>query len=301
MTGKHHITVCICTYKRPEYLKRLLEELEKQETDNLFHYSIIIVDNDNYQAAERTVLSYSQGSKMNIKYFIEPEQNIALARNKAVEMATGDYLSFIDDDEFPGERWLLELYKAMLFYQADGVLGPVLPLYEREPPKWVLKGHFFERPNHETGEILPWKNTRTGNVLFRKDLFEKEGPWFNPNHGSGGEDRDFFRKKINENRVFLWCNEAPVYEAVPPVRWERSFMIKRAFLRGKVAFENSSNRHLNMVKSLFASILYTVGLPVFFIFGQHIFMKYLIRNCHHIGSVLTGLKLNIVKEKYVTG
>ena len=35
------------------------------------------------------------------------KQNIALARNKAIENAKGDFIAFIDDDEFPLDQWLL--------------------------------------------------------------------------------------------------------------------------------------------------------------------------------------------------
>ena len=57
MSPKHHICVCICTYKRPTYLIRLLNELEKQETEGLFDYSIVIVDNDRSESAKQAVES----------------------------------------------------------------------------------------------------------------------------------------------------------------------------------------------------------------------------------------------------
>src|SRR5207245_10546140 len=44
-----HITVCVCTYKRPHYLKRLLGELGNQDTSGLFTYSIVVADNDHLQ------------------------------------------------------------------------------------------------------------------------------------------------------------------------------------------------------------------------------------------------------------
>ena len=41
-----HICVCVCTYRRPLPLKRLLLELNRQETGDSFTYSIVVVDND---------------------------------------------------------------------------------------------------------------------------------------------------------------------------------------------------------------------------------------------------------------
>src|SRR5215469_9249606 len=41
-----HICVCICTYKRPGPLQRLLKGLEGQETQGLFSFSVVVADND---------------------------------------------------------------------------------------------------------------------------------------------------------------------------------------------------------------------------------------------------------------
>lgn len=299
MVKKHHICVCICTYKRPEYLHRLLAELGNQETEGLFSYSIVIVDNDRDESAKQVVESYAHESKVSITYYMQPEQSIALTRNKAVEHATGDFLGFIDDDEFPVKHWLLELYKAINKYKVDGILGPVLPDYEKKPPKWVLKGHFFDRPTHPSGHVLNWENTRTGNALLKRVLFKEDSVWFDPKHGSGGEDRDFFRRKIENGHAFVWCNEAPVFETVPPERWKRIVMMKRALIRGKVAFESSKTNYSSIIKSVSAITIYTLGIPLFLILGHHIFMTYLIKNCDHLGKIFAAIGIDIVKEKYI--
>lgn len=299
MFSNDHICVCICTYKRPNYLIRLLKELEKQETGGLFNYSIVVVDNDSIESAKQAVTLYASQSKISINYFVEPVQNIALARNKAVKNSTGDFLGFIDDDEFPNDNWLLELYKGINKYKVDGVLGPVLPSYEETPPKWVLKGRFFERPCLQSGFILSVKDTRTGNALLKRDLFKAFRQWFDPNHGSGGEDKVFFREKIQNGHIFAWCNEAPVFERVPAVRWKRTFMLKKALLRGKTLFKTSSKRSSGILKSLVAITIYSLGLPFFLILGHHLFMSYLIKNCDHLGNVLTAMGFDIIKEKYV--
>jgi len=301
VTQRHHICVCVCTYKRPELLGRLLSKLEEQETEGLFNYSIVIVDNDRSESARQIVKSAARVSKIPMSCYVEPEQNIALARNKAIENARGDFIGFIDDDEFPLEQWLLTLYKAVNHYGSDGILGPVLPHFEKKPPEWVLKGHFFDRPSHPTGHILAWKNTRSGNMLLRRDLFQRDDRWFNPTFGSGGEDRDFFKRKIEEGCVFVWCNEASVYETVPPKRWKRTILLKRALLRGKMALNAAGTKPVSVLKSAGAVVFYTASLPLAMVAGHHFFMKYLIKDFDHLGKVLAFLGIDWVKEKYVGG
>jgi succinoglycan biosynthesis protein ExoM len=299
--AKHHICVCVCTYKRPEFLSRLLSRLEGQRTDGLFDYSIVIVDNDASESARQIVEGFADSSKITCCYHVEPRQNIALARNKAIENAKGDFVAFIDDDEFPEEQWLIRLRSALIQYNSDGVLGPVLPSFEQQPPNWVLKGRFFDRATHPTGHILSWKNTRTGNALLKRGVFEKDREWFDPAFGSGGEDRDFFKRKIEEGFIFVWCNEAPVFETVPPTRWKRTVLLKRALLRGKMALNATESRLASILLSTLAIILYTGLLPLFFLLGHHVFMKYLIKDCDHLGKICAFWGIDLVEEKYVRG
>src|SRR5258706_13865972 len=99
--NSQHITVCICTYKRPQYLDHLVQELCLQGTGWLFSYSIVVTDNDREQSAKNVVTNNAGKSSIQITYDSEPEQNIALARNRALANATGEFIAFIDDDELP--------------------------------------------------------------------------------------------------------------------------------------------------------------------------------------------------------
>src|SRR5437879_13612035 len=120
-----HISVCICTYKRPRSLKRLLEELGGQDTGGLFTYSIVVADNDHLQSAKAVVRDFAAASSIPITYCVEPRQNIALAGNKAIDNANGNFVALIDDDEFPTKRWLLSLFRARDEYEGDWARGRV--------------------------------------------------------------------------------------------------------------------------------------------------------------------------------
>ena len=301
MTSVHHITVCMCTYKRPHLLAKLLNKLQTQVTENLFTYSAVIVDNDALQSARETIREWQSKSIIPINYHCEPEQNISMARNKTIANASGDYVALIDDDEFPDTQWLLHLYKAIQQYGADGILGPVLPHFEIEPPKWVLKGNFFDRPKPITGQELSWQDTRTGNALLKRNIFADGQVWFDPAFGSGGEDRDFFRRMIADGRIFIWSIDAPVFETIPPQRWDKKVLLKRALLRGKMALNAAKSKLLSTLFSSLAMTLYACFLPLSLLFGYHVFMKYLIKDCDHLGKVFAFLGIDLLKEKYVGG
>ena len=293
-----HIAVCICTYKRPRYLKRLLGELAGQDTSGLFTYSIVVADNDHLQSAQAVVADFTAASPMSITYCVEPRQNIALTRNKAIENATGDFIAFIDDDEFPTKCWLLTLFKACDAYHVDGVLGPVKRHFDEEPPKWVVKGKFYERPTYPTGFVIDWRKGRTNNVLLKKRIFSDGAQPFRAEFLSG-EDQDFFRRMIEKGHVFIWCNEAVVYEVVPPVRWKRTFMLRRALLQGTVSVIDPTLGALGITKSVIAVPAYTAALPFALALGHHRFMTLLVKLFDHIGRLLALLGIKPIKA-YVT-
>jgi succinoglycan biosynthesis protein ExoM len=294
-----HISVCVCTYKRPGLLRRLLEELDRQETGGRFTFSIVIADNDSLRSAETLVRDFAVGSAVPIRYCTEPHQNIARTRNKAVENAEGDFVAFIDDDEFPDRRWLLTLFEACRDYQAAGVIGPVKRHFDEPPPAWLVKGRFYERPTYPTGSVIHWTMGRTNNVLLRHPVLTSDGPPFRPEFRTG-EDQDFFRRMIEKGHLFVWCDEAIAHEAVPPVRWKRSFMVRRALLQGAVSVLQPTFGARAIAKSVVAVPAYAGALPLSLMFGQGTFMTVLIKLCDHLGRLLAAVGINAIREPYVT-
>jgi succinoglycan biosynthesis protein ExoM len=294
------ISVCVCTYKRPVRLKQLLKSLAQQATKGLFKLSIVVVDNDAHQSARSIVESSAERLTVPIAYRVEPRQNIALARNASVGMATGELVAFIDDDEEPSNDWLCRLYEVLVEYAADGVLGPVLPKFEEGAPNWAVKGRVFQRPAFQTGEVIHWSITGTGNVLVKREvLLEFDGP-FNPQLGAGGEDTDFFRRAMSRGRVFVWSAEAVCHEPVPPERMRVAFQLRRALLRGKTALRGPAGGWRGILKSAVAIPLYALALPVCLIMGSHVFVTYLVRSFDHVGKLLATCGIDLVGDKYIT-
>jgi glycosyltransferase involved in cell wall biosynthesis len=275
-----------------------LERLLEQKTEGLFTYNIVVVDNDVSQSSKSIVSEYGRNSCIRISYHHEPRQNISLARNMAVGNAGGDFIAFIDDDEFPDDSWLVTLYKTLRKHEVDGVLGPVKPHFDAAPPKWILRSGVLERPSFPTGTALAARDTRTGNVMFDRKVFDSDGCPFDPRFGRiGGEDGDFFKRKIEAGGRFIWCDEACVYETVPPERLKRTYFLKRALLRGVAEAKLPSISMAGVARSLVAIFVYTSALPALLLIRHHLFMKYLIRDCDHIGKLLALCGIDVLKKR----
>jgi len=280
-----HISVCVCTFKRPELLARTLAGLGNLETGQLFSYSVVVVDNDVLESARPTVEAFAAKTPVTLRYVVEPKPNISLARNRAVCSADGNMVAFIDDDEIPTPGWLANLHRTLVEQAVDGVLGPVKPHFDSEPPKWVTSSGIYERRPHHTGEILKWSDGRTANALLRREVFNAEGSGFKPEFLTG-EDVDFFRRAISRGCRFVWCAEGVVHEIEPPERWRRLYLVRKALHRGATTRLHPTFSAVEVVKSLVAVPAYALSLPIMALRGGGAFTVVLVKLCDHLGKLL---------------
>jgi succinoglycan biosynthesis protein ExoM len=294
-----HISVCICTFNRANLLKRLLLELTRQETGGLFTYSAVVADNDAAESAKATIEEIRSTSSLPVKYCVEPQRGIAATRNRVIANAEGDYVAFIDDDEFPVSNWLLTLLRTCDEYGVDGVFGPVKRHFDVTPPAWMKKSRFYERRVNPTGMSVEWPEARTGNVLLKRKILTEDQSPFRPEF-KVGEDQDFFRRKMEKGYKFVWSAEAVAYEVVPPARWNRLYLMKKALLRGGCAALQPSCGTASILKSLIALPMYTVALPFAFLLGQHRLMTVLVKLCDHAGKLLALVGVHPIKTAYVS-
>jgi len=303
VTKPDHISVCVCTYRRNQLLERLIRNLAVQRTGNLFSYSLVVVDNDEQGGARETVNRLAAELRLEVVYSIEPERTIPAARNHAVRLACGNYIGIIDDDEFPPPDWLLRMYEGIRTFSVDGALGPVHPFFEQTPPAWLVKAGLCELPSWRTGTILHWNQTRTGNVLLKKEVFDKHGLAFDLRFRTGGSDQEFFRQAMARGCRFVAVQEAPVYEIVTSLRWTKSYWLKRAIVNGFNAERytatgmSRTRRAALILKSLVAASIYALATPVCACFGQARLVTCLEKGCYHLSRFCGGFGVELWKKR----
>lgn len=94
------VSVIIPTYKRSEFLERAIESALNQTYTNI---EIIIVDDNDPNSSfridtEKKMEKYQANTKIR---YIKNKSNLggALARNEGIFKATGDFITFLDDDD----------------------------------------------------------------------------------------------------------------------------------------------------------------------------------------------------------
>ena len=106
------ISVIIPTYKPQAYLWECLDSLVAQ-TFSKEDFEIILVLNGCTEPWKSQIQEYidSKMKGMNVKFIHTEQGGVSNARNIALDAAQGEYVTFIDDDDFVSEKFLEELFE----------------------------------------------------------------------------------------------------------------------------------------------------------------------------------------------
>lgn len=91
------ISVIVPVYKTENYLKKCLDSIINQIYNN---FEVIIVNDGSTDNSELIVSEYLKEYPDKIKYYKKENGGLSDARNYGVERATGDYICFVDSDDY---------------------------------------------------------------------------------------------------------------------------------------------------------------------------------------------------------
>ncbi len=287
------VSLCIATYRRLDRLALLLEDLTTQSREP---DQVIVVDNDPAGSAREVVeRRRALGAPFPIVYDVQPQKNISLTRNRTVELASGDWIAFIDDDERAPPEWLQRLLDAAARFEADGVLGPVDPVVPASAPGWIQRGRFYEFPRMHTGTVIPPNRLRFGNVLVRGSWLRSTPGPFDPQFGlTGGEDGDLLSRLRQLGARIVWCDEAVVQEPVEPSRLSLRWLLRRALRGGQDFARHALAGRYGAMSPLSRIRFFTRALVQAAVAAACVLMSWPLGR-HHAARWLTTLWANVGK------
>lgn len=213
------ISVVIPSYNPTVKLSATLDKLVPQA--ELIDELIVIIDNSNYLDFGKS-LEEKYAALLKIKVISQPNSGRAVARNRGMELSSGDIIVFLDDDML-AENDLIKKHIE----------------YHEKNPGVIISGNGYRNPadaTYDFGKFLisvekKWKKYDTDlheitlkkfdftacNMSLPKSIFQKLNGF--DSRFSDSEDFDFAIRAINQNikiiydsRVLAWHNDWPDIE-----------------------------------------------------------------------------------------
>ncbi|PJW13245.1 glycosyl transferase [Geobacillus sp. Manikaran-105] len=176
------ISVIVPVYNVEQYLEQCLETVFNQTYKNI---EVIIV-NDGSTDKSIDIINKYRKKYSNILYLEQENKGLSVARNLATKYAKGEYIIYIDSDDYLELDMLEMMYNKIKQIKGDVVICGHKEIYEDIPGKYsrVLIDADENKvySGLEVADML--LNCKvmgvTWNKLFRRKLIEKYGLYFEP-------------------------------------------------------------------------------------------------------------------------
>lgn len=99
------VSVIIPTYNRAHYITEAIESVLAQTYS---HFEIIVIDDGSTDDTREILKKYTD----KMKYLYQPNQGVAVARNRGLREARGEYVAFLDSDDC----WVAEKLEKQVAY-----------------------------------------------------------------------------------------------------------------------------------------------------------------------------------------
>jgi glucosyl-dolichyl phosphate glucuronosyltransferase len=237
------LDVIIPTYNRARLLSRLLDSLRAADRPDDLSVRVIVVDNNSSDDTRRVVESCPPLCGETPVYLHEPTLGQCAARNRGLQLVSGDLVGFLDDDEQVDRRWFATVRELFEDTDVDFISGPYKPAWTVEPPPWLPKAYPAVIGWVDAGDqvLVYGKNydgiMMGGNAVVRRAFVDAIGS-FNTNLGrigrqlTAGEDADYYQRLLASGARGLYVPRLIIYHHIPKERVTKRYHRRWCFYRG---------------------------------------------------------------------
>ncbi len=159
MENKYKLSIVALVYNLEKYLPRCLDSLVNQTLDGI---EILCVDDGSKDSAPQIIDDYANRYPDLVKAFHKENGGEFTTRNYGLERAQGEYVTFVDTDDYVEPNWAEKLYNAAKENDADmAVCG-------------------FERIDLATGKVVSRDMTGFGNAIKEVNALDDFCVFINP-------------------------------------------------------------------------------------------------------------------------
>ncbi len=174
------VSVIVPIYNAEKFLHKCLDSICAQ---TLKEIEIICVNDGSTDNSLSIIQKYEKKDKR-VKLISQENQGQSSARNKAMMSAKGEYLAFIDADDYINDCFLEKLYLAAIKKNADIALGNIIRVEEGKECRYVFSCKKAKNAQDASDIFrllnIPktcyvWNRIYKRNFLVENNLYFKEG------------------------------------------------------------------------------------------------------------------------------
>ena len=193
------VSIIIPVYNDEKFLAKSLKSIQEQTLKNI---EIIYVDDGSTDLSCSLIEEYMQ-SDSRIRLFYQKHAGAGVARNKGISIANGEYISFLDADDYYYEKNALEImYKEADKHKAN-MCSSYRMLYNQSGKITVGKNFNYEKPVEalfvDYKEVL--NHTGFTNYLYKRDFLLDNEIFFPA--AINYEDHPFLANAISSSKTIL--------------------------------------------------------------------------------------------------
>lgn len=197
------VSVIIPVYNVEAYLRECLDSVLAQSHDNLE----VLLSDDGSTDGSGTMCDRYAAADARVRVIHAPNGGLSVARNRALEIASGECVFFVDSDDAVHPRAVEILLKAIVEHDADAAWSA----YTRNPDRLSDRPHHSESVDGSTAtELFLYQRGIFCHGIGGMMLRRRGGSAIRFREGICYEDLDFLAPYLAEARRVVTC-DAPLY------------------------------------------------------------------------------------------
>ncbi|MFT3888589.1 MAG: LicD family protein [Arachnia sp.] len=164
------VSVIVPVYNSEAYLERCLDSLVNQTLDDI---EILVINDGSPDGSQAIIDRYALAHPTLVVPFVKDNGGLSDARNYGVARASGEFLSFVDSDDYVDLDMLQRMYEKATATGADVVASPMTYAWDtRNDKRYFTKAlATFDKPVSESPDLLKWANSFACNKIYRRELW----------------------------------------------------------------------------------------------------------------------------------
>jgi len=176
MNNNKKVSIIMPVYNAQDFVLQSLKSIAESTHKNL---EIIIIDDCSTDKTEKVVNDFIKTDDRFFYFHNTSNRNVSISRNIALRKITGEYVTFVDSDDYISKDWIENLVATAISKDAHIVIGKTKQVTNGVETDYNMK-ELDEPKELYFNSVILKKNAVVWNKLYRSELIINNHIYFAP-------------------------------------------------------------------------------------------------------------------------